>query len=47
MKEAEETQALVDMYEKSGDPYIADHLIESLDAARHARYLYLRVLQLL
>ena len=34
----EEAQALLDEYEKSGDPDIADHLIESLDAARRARW---------
>ena len=33
----EEAQALLDEYEKSGDPDTADHLIESLDAARRAR----------
>ena len=34
----EEAQALQDEYEKSGDPDIADHLIEFLDAARRARW---------
>ena len=34
----EESQALLDEYENSGDPDIADHLIESLDAARCARW---------
>ena len=34
----EEAQALLDEYEKSGDPDIADQLIESLDAARRARW---------
>jgi len=34
----EEAQTLLDKYEKSGDPDIADHLIESLDAARCARW---------
>ena len=33
----DEAQELLDKYEKSGDPDIADHLIESLDAARRAR----------
>ena len=33
----EEVQALLDEYEKSGDPDIADHLIESLDVTRRAR----------
>jgi len=33
----EETQSLLAEYEKSGDPDIADQLIESLDAARQAR----------
>ena len=31
----EECQDLLKQYEESGDPYIADHLIESLDVARH------------
>ena len=34
----EEAQALLDEYEKSGDPDIADQLIQSLDAARRARW---------
>ena len=34
----EESAALLDEYEKIGDPDIADHLIESLDAARRARW---------
>ena len=34
----EEYAALLDEYEKIGDPDIADHLIESLDAARRARW---------
>jgi len=34
----EEAQTLQDKNEKSGDPDIADHLIESLDAARCARW---------
>ena len=34
----EEAKALLDEYEKSGDPDIADHLVESLDAARPARW---------
>ena len=34
----EESRALLEEYEKSGDPDIADHLIESLDAARRARW---------
>ena len=33
-----EAQALLDKYEKSGDPDIADHLIEPSDAARRARW---------
>ena len=33
----EEVQALLDEYEKAGDPDIADHLIESLDVTRRAR----------
>ena len=35
---AEEAKALLEEYEDSGDPDIADHLIESLDAARRARW---------
>jgi len=34
----EECQALLKQYEESGDPDIADHLIESLDAARRQRW---------
>jgi len=34
----EECQALLNEYEASGDPDIADHVIESLDAARRARW---------
>jgi hypothetical protein len=33
-----ECQALLRQYEESGDPDIADHLIESLDAARKTRW---------
>ena len=35
----EEAQLLLDEYKKSGDPDIANHLIESLDAVRRARLL--------
>ena len=34
----EECQDLLKQYEESGDPDIADHLIESLDAARQHRW---------
>ena len=34
----EECQDLLKQYEESGDPDIADHLIESLDAARRHRW---------
>ena len=34
----EEAQASLGEYEKSGEPDIANHLIESLDAARRARW---------
>ena len=34
----EECQALLKQYEESGDPDVADHLIESLDAARQHRW---------
>ena len=34
----EECQDLLKQYEESGDPDIADHLIESLDAARRDRW---------
>ena len=34
----EECKALLEQYEDSGNPDIADHLIESLDAARHIRW---------
>jgi len=34
----EECQDLLKQYEESGDPNIADHLIESLDAARRHRW---------
>jgi len=34
----EEAKNLLEEYEDSGDPDIADHLIESLDAARRARW---------
>jgi len=34
----EEAQALLDEYEKSGDPDIAGHLIEYLDSARRAKW---------
>jgi len=34
----EDAHALWDEYEKSGDPDIADHLIESLDSTRRARW---------
>jgi len=33
-----ECSALLKQYEESGDPDIADHLIESLDGARHQRW---------
>jgi len=33
-----ECQDLLKQYEESGDPDIADHLIESLDAARRHRW---------
>jgi len=34
----EESQVLLNEYEDSADPDIADRLIELLDAARHARW---------
>jgi hypothetical protein len=34
----EECRTLLKQYEESGDPDIADHLIESLDAARRRRW---------
>ena len=34
----EDCQDLLKQYEESGDPDIADHLIESLDAARRNRW---------
>jgi len=34
----EECQALLEKYESSGDPDIADHLIESLDESRRSRW---------
>jgi len=34
----EESRALLEEYEKSGDPDIAEHLIESLDVARKVRW---------
>jgi len=37
----EEAKALLEEYKNSGDPDVADHLIESLDASRRARWEHL------